>query len=196
MKIETSLITVEEALSQGCTLRKGMNVTLPIRESAEIYGFIATDNDPYSNIIDMPPLGEAVVLSNRVLYASSKGTSIFQLFSEVGRATEEKYDIHALIIPEFVYLQSEWNRSAYIRTLKDEKADPRISRIDPRRIKMGGTKAYYHPRDIDLYFQSASKFRGIATGLAVITRRITRNTEDIKYEVFCANEVLIEKSCL
>ena len=65
--IETSLISLKDALAEGQTLKKGMQVVLPFQMEATIYGFISIEEDEedlFDLAIDMPPLGEAKVLSN------------------------------------------------------------------------------------------------------------------------------------
>lgn len=93
MEIETSLIRLDEAVQNGKTLLAGSKVFLPAGGEAEIYGFIATSNDIFGDIIDMPPLGECQVFSNRVIYRFEECTHTFPIFSSVCKATEEKYGL-------------------------------------------------------------------------------------------------------
>ena len=41
--IETSLISLKDALAEGQTLKKGMQVVLPFQMEATIYGFISIE---------------------------------------------------------------------------------------------------------------------------------------------------------
>lgn len=187
---ETSLISLEEAIEGGRTLSKGEKVSLPIGGDAEIYGFIAIENDVFSFAIDMPPLGEGKVLSNRVIFSLNNKLHRFPVFNSVCKAIEEKYELYLLYIPKF-YNLSEWGIKVYTQSMKNEVPNSNVSKIKGVRIE--DKKAYYYPDNGDLYFQSTSKLRGIGNGVAVITRRLSKLSEDIKYEIFNPQEVMIEK---
>ena len=71
MMIETSTMNLFEAVANGKELTKGMEVKLPLFDyKAYIYGFVATQGRALDVDIDMPALGQAKVLSNRVVYES------------------------------------------------------------------------------------------------------------------------------
>ena len=56
----------------------------------------------------------------------------------------------------------------------------------------GERQAFYYPRENDLYFQSSSKLRGMASSFAVITRRVSKVSDQVIYEVYNPEEVKIE----
>ena len=192
--IETSLISLKDALAEGQTLKKGMQVVLPFQMEATIYGFISIEEDEedlFDLAIDMPPLGEAKVLSNRVITSINDKMYRFPIFSEVSKATEMKYPLRFLYVPRFLNLPSQWEVKYYMSSLSDETPNPKVSRIDG--VEIEDNIAYYYPKDNALYFQSSSRLSGIGNGMVVITRRLSKCSDDIKYEIFTPNEVLIEK---
>jgi len=191
--IETSLITLNEAIAEGQTLSTGLKVVLPIGSEAEIYGFIAIDNNNlFGQAIDMPPMGECQVLSNRVFFYLNEQIYRFPIFRSVGKATEEKYKLYFLYIPKFLNL-SQYDRDVYFQSMKNEHANQKVKRIDGIRIDENGF-AYYYAQDDDLFFNSASKLCGIGSGFAVITRRMAQLSENIKYELFDSNGVMTERT--
>lgn len=192
MMIDTSLISLNEAIANGLTLSKGLKVSLPIGGDATIYGFIAMEDDIFSLAIDMPPLGEAKILSNRVLFGFNDQLHRFPIFSSVCKANEERYKLYLLYVSRFLNLPSQWKIKTYIQSMKHEEANPNVYKIDNVRIE--DKTAYYYTKDDDLYFQSTSKLCGIGNGFAVITRRISNLSDDIKYEIFNPEEVKIEKT--
>ena len=110
MIIETSLISLDKAVKEGQTLSKGLKVILPDGEAAEVYGFIAINDDVFSMaidmpaIIDMPPMGECQILSNRAFFYLENKIHRFPIFRSVAKANEEKYDLYLLYIPKFMAL--------------------------------------------------------------------------------------------
>ena len=193
--IETSLISLKEALAEGQTLKKGMQVVLPTYMEATIYGFIAIEEDEedlFDLSIDMPPLGEAKVLSNRVITSINDKMYRFPIFSEARKATEIKYPLRFLYVPRLLNLPSQWEVKYYMSSLSDETPNPKVSRIDG--VEIEDNIAYYYSKEDDLYFQSSSRLSGIGNGMVVITRRLSKCSDDIKYEIFNSNEVLIEKN--
>ena len=158
MEIETSLINVNEVLAQGQTLSRGMHVSLPMGLEATIYGFVPVEVSLFDFRIDMPPLGEAKVVSNRVVAAFNGGLRHFPVFNDVSKPVEERYPLSLLYIPRF------------LRNRLDSES-----------------------QENDLYFESSSKLSGIANGLAVITRRLSKETDELRYEIFNSDEVLVEK---
>lgn len=190
--IETSLITLEEALQEGQTLSAGSKVVLPIGDEAEIYGFIATASNILSMNIDMPPLGECQVFSNRVIFYLDKNLHRFPIFCNVRITSAERYGLYLLHVPKFLNLSSEWDRKFYIESMCKENPHPRVSRIEGVRIE--DNVAYYYPNENDLYFESRSKLRAIGSGFVVVTRRISKPSENIKYEIFDSHSVKIERS--
>lgn len=192
--IETSLISLKEALEGGQTLKKGMQVELPTHMEATIYGFIVIEEDEedlFDLAIDMPPLGEAKVLSNRVITSINDKMYRFPIFSEVSKATEMKYPLRFLYVPRFLNLPSQWETKYYIKTLRNEQPHSLVSKIEG--VHVEDNIAYYYSKEDDLYFQSSSRLSGIGNGMVVITRRLSKCSDDIKYEIFTPNEVLIEK---
>lgn len=190
MMIETSLINVIDAINNGRTLSKGQPVTLPVEGDATIYGFLAIENFIFSMAIDMPPLGEATVLSNRVIFAFDKKLHRFPIFNSVCKATEEKYGLRLLYVPRLLNLSNQWNVQAYEQSMVQEKSNPKVARIDG--VKIEDDVAYYYPQNNDMYFKSSSKLRGLGNGLAVIIRRISKISGDIKYEIYNPEEIQVE----
>lgn len=193
MEIETSLINVNEALAQGQTLSKGMQVSLPMGLEATIYGFVPVEVSLFDFRIDMPPLGEAKVVSNRVVAAFNGGLRHFPVFNDVSKPVEERYPLSLLYIPRFLRnrLDSESLESAYLRVLMYGTPELKVKKLNGVDIEKGC--AYYFPQENDLYFESSSKLSGIANGLAVITRRLSKETDELRYEIFNSDEVLVEK---
>lgn len=66
-----------------------------------------------------------------------------------------------------------------------------MARIDG--VKIEDNVAYYYPQSNDMYFKSSSKLRGLSDGLAVIVRRISKISGDIKYEIYNPDEIQLEK---
>lgn len=190
MKIETSLINILDAIKNGRTLSKGLQVTIPVAGESTIYGFIAIENLFFSNpAINMPPLGEATVLSNRVVCVFDKIQYRFPIFYSVGQATEERYEINMLYVPRFLN-EHESKVRAYTQTMVSGVSNCNIIKIDG--VKLENNIAYYFPKEDDLYFTSSSKLRGLSNGLAVIIRRVSMISGDVKYEIYNAEEVQIE----
>ncbi len=106
--IESSLIRLDEAINNGQKLSAGSKVRLPIGEEAEIYGFISTVYSMFSTEIDMPPLGECQVYSNRVIFYLDKQLHTFPIFNSVCKASEEKYEVYLLYNQKF--LDSKWDK--------------------------------------------------------------------------------------
>lgn len=191
MKIETSLIRLDEAVIQdGQTLSAETKVVLPTGYEAEIYGFIAIEDDLLSFEIDMPPLGECQVLSNRVIFCLDNTRRSYPIFRSVCKAHEQKYGLYLLYVPKLYYLL---NDGKYYRdSMKDENPHPKVCRI--KGIKIEGKVAYYYSDEQDLYFESKSKLRAIGTGFCVITRRVSKPRDDFKYEIFDSHSVMMEKN--
>lgn len=190
MMIETSLINIIDAINNGRTLSKGQQVTLPVEGDATIYGFLAIENFIFSMAIDMPPLGEATVLSNRVIFAFDKKLHRFPIFNSVCKATEEKYRLRFLYVPRLLNLSNQGNVQAYKQSMVQEKPNPKVVRIDG--VKIEDDVTYYYPQNNDMYFKSSSKLRGLSDGLAVIIRRISKISGDIKYEIYNPEEIQVE----
>lgn len=190
MIIETSLINLETALNNGYTLVKGQPVVLPIDGQATIYGFIAIENSVFSSEIDMPSLGEASVLSNRVIFAFDKKLYRFPIFNSVSKATEEKYGLRFLYVPRLFRLSNQWELQLYSQAMSQEKPNPKVARLTG--VKIEDEIAYYYPPKNDIYFQSSSLLRGLSDGFVVIIRRISKISGDIKYEIFNPDEIQIE----
>ena len=191
MMIETSLINIIDAINNGRTLSKGQPVTLPVEGDATIYGFLAIENFIFSSMaIDMPPLGEATVLSNRVIFAFDKKLHRFPIFNSVCKVTEEKYGLQFLYVPRLLNLSKQWIVNAYEQSMVQEKPNPTVARIDG--VKIEDNVAYYYPHNDDMYFKSSSKLRGLGDGLAVIIRRISKISGDIKYEIYNPEEIQVE----
>ncbi len=190
--IESSLIRLDEAINNGQKLSAGEKVILPIAEEAEIYGFIVTTNNILSLEIDMPPLGECNVFSNRVIFYLGKQLHRFPIFTAISRPSQEKYPVYLLYIPKFLNLDSDWKKKYYIHTMTRENPHPKVAQIDGVRIE--DSIAYYYPNEHDLYFESRSKLRAIGSGFAVVTRRVTKLSENIKYEIFDSHSAMIERS--
>lgn len=189
--IDTSLIRLDEAIEIGQKLSSESKVLLPIGEEADIYGFIATDNSLTNPSIDMPPLGECHVLSNRIISTFDKQQYLFPIFRSVGKAIAERYPIYLLHIPRFINLSSEWDRKAYLYSMSREIPNPKVARIDG--IKLDEKVAYYYPKEDDLFFESRSKLRAIGSEFVVVTRRISKLSDNIKYEIFDSHSVMIER---
>ena len=194
MMIETSLINIADAINKGRTISKGERVTIPVEGDSTIYGFLAIENRFFGDTIDidMPPLGEANVLSNRVIFAFDEKLHRFPIFNSVSRASEGKYGLYLLYVPRLLNLSNKWNVQAYKETMAKEAPHYNVSRIMD--VKLEDNIAYYYPHEDDLYFESSSKFRGLSNGFAVVIRRISNITGDIKYEIYNSDEVQIENS--
>lgn len=188
--IETSLIKLNDAVNDGQKLSAGLKVILPIGEEAEIYGFIAIENDNISRNIDMPPLGECQVFSNRVLFYMDKELYRFPIFTSVGKPLQSRYELYMLYIPTYFHLSTSLSKF-YKDSLVKERPNPNVGRLDG--VKIENNIAYYYPNESDLFFETRSKFRGIGTGFAIISRRVAKLSEDIKYEIFDSYSVMIER---
>ena len=191
MKIETSLISLSDAVNEGVKLSSNSKVLLPTGVEANIYGFIAMYDDMLSSIIDMPPLGECKVLSNRAIFYLDKQLYRFPIFHSVSKVTEQKYNVYLLYISKFINLSSNWDRNSYLETLSKERPNPKVSRLHG--VKIEENTAYFYPSENDLYVESKSKFRAIGSDFAVITRRVSKLTDNIKYEIFDSLSVKIEQ---
>lgn len=189
--IETSLVNLREAIDYNITLHKGMKVILPIGDTAIIYGFITIDCGVLGGYIDMPPLGEATVLSNRVVFKTNNELHRFPIFNSVTSSSKDKYELRYLYVPKLLHLQYQSHVTAYIQSMTCDEPHYNVGKIENVILEEG--VAYYRPMINDLYFQSASKLRGIGIDFAVITRRVSKLNDDIKYEIFSSTEVMIEK---
>lgn len=189
--IETSLISLDDAIQEGIKLSAGSKVILPSGDEAEIYGFIAINENPLSDSIDMPPLGECKVFSNRVIFFMDKQLHRFPIFQSVSKVSEERYGIYLLYVPKFLKLSTE-ERKYYMESMCRDKPHPKVSRIDG--IQVEENVAYYHPKEHDLYFDSRSKLRGIGSGFVIIIRRVSILSDEIKYEVFDSHSVRMERN--
>lgn len=198
--IEKTLVSLKDMLASGRKLFNGMKVVLPIGYVAEIYGFITIEDyvfgcidiDNSGNIsIDMPPLGEAKVLSNRVIFTINEKIRQVPIFNNVSKATEKRYNLQFLYVPKFLNLSGN-KVKAYKQSMKKDIPDINVNKIES--VQIENNIAYYYPSESDLFFESDSKIRGIGNGFVVITRRLSKVTDDIKYEVFNTNEIQIEKT--
>ena len=195
MIIETSLISLDKAVKEGQTLSKGLKVILPDGEAAEVYGFIAINDDVFSMaidmpaIIDMPPMGECQILSNRAFFYLENKIHRFPIFRSVAKANEEKYDLYLLYMPKFMAL-TKYDLDYYLYSMRNENPNLRVARINGVRIE--DKRAYYYVNNDDLIFKSGSKLRGISNDFAVITRRPAKISEDIKYEIFESSGIRTE----
>lgn len=190
--VETSLINLDDAIQDGLKLSAGSKVILPSGDEAEIYGFISTENDMLSSIIDMPPMGECQVFSNRVIFYMKKELHRFPIFSTVCKASQTRYDLHLLYIVSFFNSYSSWDLKAYIKYMESKSIITNLRRL--KGVKIEENLAYYYPNDYDLYFESRSKLRAIGVGFAVVIRRISKLSDEIKYELFDAHSVRIERN--
>lgn len=191
MVIETSLIKLDEAVDEGLKLSAGSKVLLPTGDEAEIYGFIAIDDDILSINVDTPPLGECQVFSNRVIFFLEKHLLRFPIFKSVCKTTADRYGVYLLYVPKLCHLPSEWHRKYYKESMRKEKPHPQVWQIEGIRIEEN--VAYYYPEESDFYFESNSKLEGIGSGFVVVTRRISPLSGDIKYEIFDSHSVVIER---
>ena len=88
-------------------------------------------------------------------------------------------------------MSSNWDRNSYLETLSKERPNPKVSRLHG--VKIEENTAYFYPSENDLYFESKSKFRALGSDFAVITRRVSKLTDNIKYEIFDSLSVKIEQ---
>lgn len=190
--IETSLIRLDEAIQSGLKLYEGKKVVLPSGEEADIYGFIAIEDNMLISGIDMPPLGECQVFSNRVMFFMNKELRRFPIFSKVCKVSEIRYDLYMLYIVKFFTLLSGWDGKAYLYYMRDRHIIQNLSKLNG--VQIEDNNAYYLSNENDLYFESRSNLRAIGSGVAVVTRRISKKTDDIKYEIFDAHSLRMEKN--
>lgn len=190
--VETSLISLYDAIQEGIKLSAGSKVVLPSGDEAEIYGFIAIDENPFSTNIDMPPLGECKVFSNRVIFLMDKQLHRFPIFQSVSQVSDERYGMYLLYIPKYLNLSTEWERKYYLESMCRDKPHPKVTRIDG--IQVEENVAYYLPKEYDLYFESRSKLRGIGSGFLIIIRRVSKLSDEIRYEVFDSHSVRMERN--
>lgn len=189
--VETSLINVREALNNGITLSKGMDVVIPKIGDASIYGFLSTLNDAFSHVFDMPPLGRTTVLSNRILCYIGQQLCRFIIFDKVTKVTGDRLDIQYLYIPKFAYIDNPRGLTAYKKVMGNVEWDSYIAKLN--RVEVEDDKAYYLPEDNEIYFESSSKLKGVSKGCAVVTKRLSNNAEAIVYEVHNYNDVFVER---
>lgn len=192
MMIETSLIRLDEALQSGLKLYEGKKVVLPSGEEADIYGFIAIEDNMLSPFIDMPPLGECQVFSNRVMFLMDKELHRFPIFSKVCKVSESRYDLYMLYLVRFNNLLSGWDLKAYMYYFRDRKIITNLMKLNG--VQIEENTASYLPSKNDFYFESRSKLRAISSGVAVVTRRISKKADDIKYEIFDAHSLRMERN--
>lgn len=189
--IDTSLITITEALRNGRTISKGAVVTLPIVGKAFIYGFVATLHNIYGSIMDMPPLGKTTVLSNRVLSYFHQEVHNFPVFNSIRKSDSERLELRNLHIPKYLHFLDKQQHYAYIQFLRYNELRPAIERIEG--VVVEDNKAYYLPQDKEFYFESESELKAISKGCAVVTRRVSGDSDSLVYEIFNPGEVLIEQ---
>lgn len=189
---EKALISLDEAVQKGQTLLAGLKVVLPlIKEEAEIYGFVATALHVLSSGIDMPPLGECKVFSNRVIFYLANELYRFPIFTSVHKASEERYGLQYLYVPRILNSPLGWNEKYYRDAMYKDVPDPRVSRVED--IQIENNVAYYYANKYDLFFESDSRFRAIGLGFVVITRRYSKLSGNIKYEIFDSHSVKIKR---
>lgn len=190
--IETSLIRLDEALQCGLKLYEGKKVVLPSGDDADIYGFIVIEDDMLSLLIDMPPLGECQVFSNRAMFLMDNKLHRFPIFSTVCKVSENRYDLYMLYLVRFSSLLSGWDLKAYKYYFGDRNIISNLRKLND--VQIEENTAYYTPYKNDLYFESRSKLRAIGSGVAVVTRRISKKTDVIKYEIFDAHSLRMERN--
>ena len=192
MMIETSLLSLDKAVDEGKKISADMKVILPNSESAEIYGFVAIEDNIFGERIDMPPLGECNVFSNRIIFNVGEHQSRRPIFLSVYKATEERYDLYMLYIFKFLDLYRGCDFKAYKSYMRDRKIIPSLSKL--KEIKIEEEEAFYYPSEHDLYFESSSKLRASASGFAVITRRHSKLSDTVRYEIYDSRSVKIERN--
>lgn len=194
MELETSLIDLQTAIRDGYILSKGMSVRLPINVEASIYGFLAIDDDVFSYEIDMPPLGCANVLANRVVFAMGEKLYRFPIFSNLSKTSKEPYNLYLLYVPKFMFSPYHSHVQAYKYSMKNDKPSANVAKLEGIRIENGS--AFYLPKEDDLMFRSSSMLTGIANDFAVVVRRITKDRGHVIYEIYDKHEVRIENKIL
>ncbi|MDE6006203.1 MAG: hypothetical protein K2G67_01435 [Muribaculaceae bacterium] len=186
-----NLICIDDLIKSGKTLSSGSKVKLPSGDDAEIYGFIATEDNSLSKFIDMPPLGESSVLSNRVIYYLDNQLFRFPIFKNVCKARDVNYELQFLYIPRFLQLGG-YLRTEYVKLLAEGIVSCKLNSIEG--VSIEGDQVFYHPNEYDLYFESYSKLRAIGKGFAIITRRISKLNDNVKYEIFDSYSVKVIKN--
>lgn len=189
--VEMSLISLRAAVDLGKTISKDMEVVIHKVGNALLYGIIAGNNKLMELSISIPPLGKALIMSNRVIYKLGGQFHNAIIFDKVSKAEQDKYNIHLLYVPKFIELG---RCTSYLETMKNETINPNISRMDG--VKVEDDIAYYLTQEDDLLFQSSSMLRGIGNHFGVVTMRLSKVTDEVVYEVFNPRDVFVEKDAL
>lgn len=187
--IDTSLISLCDAIKEGRTIYKGYKVSLPVDGEASIYGFVVYHDNIFSEQVSCPPLGRANVVGNRIIFAMDDKIYRFPIFTSIEKRTKECYPVYLLYVPRLMDLPYSSHVAAYIHSFKNEKPHMYIWKVDG--IKLIDNVPYYYPKDDEYIFKSPSPFTGIGNAFAVITRRISSNDGYFIYEVYDPNEVKV-----
>lgn len=173
----------------GKTIESSIPIKLPIESHATIYGFVAYDNYPFSEVVSCPPLGPAHIIANRIVFSMEGKLYRFPIFNKISKPIEEKYPVFLLYVPRLLGLEWPSHVSSYLSSMKNEKPDRYVGKVNG--IQVIENKAYYFPKEDEYLFESNTQFRGIGNSFVIITRRNSPDNGVFIYEVWNPGEVKI-----
>lgn len=190
------MANILEALRQGQTVGAGTQVKLPIEGNAVIYGFVPYYFDDidscfgYEGTVTCPPIGPANVIGDRIIFPLEGKFFRAPIFESISPA-DDRYPVYLLYVPRFLNLSSKYKISGYKKAFKNER--PKLVGYDkyPDDIRILDKMPYYFPLKGEYVFSSASKLRGIGNSFVVITRRLSKETGTVVYEVYNPKDVEI-----
>lgn len=170
-----------------------VKIKLPVEGKAEIFGFVTFHDDIFSNVgtegaPTCPPLGQANVIGDRIIFPIDNKIYRAPIFSCVSKP-EIKYPIYLLYVPRLLNQTYDSHIKAYVQSFKNERPSPYIAKVDGVRIE--DKQPFYFPKEDEYIFSSKSKLRGIGNSFVVITRRISKETGALIYEVYNPKDVEI-----
>ena len=191
MKVEIERNILYDALNSGKKLKKNMLVKLPIAKESTVYGFVPYNETYFLNpdTIGCPPLGEATIIGNRLIYFTDKQIFRFPIFNSVSKLKDEKYNVYHLHVPRLMEIESGYKLRCYLNSVKKEKPDCDVWKVDS--IKIIEDSAFYYPKEDEYLFETTTPFRAIANAFVVITRRISTDRGIVVYEVYDPKELEI-----
>jgi len=193
------MANIFETLKQGQTVEVGTRIKLPIEGKAVIYGFVPFHCDDiddidsyfgYDETIICPPIGPANVIGDRIIFPIDGKFFRAPIFESLS-SKEEEYPVYLLYVPRFLSLSSKCKISGYKKAFKSER--PKLIGYDkyPDDIRVIDNMPFYSPLNGEYIFSSASKLRGIGNSFVVITRRLSKETGTVVYEVYNPKDVEI-----
>lgn len=200
MSINDSFINIIQALREGTHLTKGMKVKLPLDKEGSIYGFVPTDPDIFcmnsNKPLDTPISGVVKIVGNRCLCMVGNLLCRFPIFYSISLVDEERYPLSYLYIPRLLNREdcpSQVHAYRFAMMAREDKQEFSYLEKIPG-VKVENKEAFYYPQNGDFLFKSSSLLKGLADSFSIITWRVSQSNDEIMYEVYNPDDILIDKS--